>query len=273
MRTTVIIASYNKPRYLELALEGYRHQSVRDQKPDFDIIIADDGSSDETKALIDTVKKDFPVNITHIWHKDDGFRKCRILNKAIATATDSDYLIFTDDDCIPLPDFVESHLKLASPKSFLSSGAMRMPQQLTDYIFANGYKKINFSFNWLHQHGLPDKLKYKRFYWTQFTRTLLDYLVPVKKTFNGNNTSVFRKDLLKVGGFDERMQYYGEDVELGLRLENSGVTGKRVRHRARALHLEHGRAYVTEEMIVKNKIIISETLASKRSYSENHVEF
>lgn len=269
MRTSIIIASYNKPQYLKLVLDGYRKQTNNN----FDIIIADDGSTDETKALIEVEKLDYPVAIKHVWHKDDGFRKCRILNKAIAAVKDSEYLIFTDDDCIPLPDFVESHLKFAAPRTFLSSGAMRVPQNLTDHIFKNGYEDIEFNFNWLKQYGLPDKLKYKRFYWSYFIRTLLDNIVPIKKTFNGNNTSAFRDDVVKAGGYDERMQYYGEDVELGLRLEYSGVKAKRVRHRARAIHLEHGRGYVTEEMIVKNKIIIAETRASKRNYSEYHFEF
>ena len=273
MRTTIIIASYNKPQYLKLVLDGYRHQSVLNQGLSFDIIIADDGSTDETKQLIEAEKQDYPVSIQHIWHADNGFQKCQILNKAIAACKGSEYLIFTDDDCIPFPDFVESHLKFASAETYLSSGAMRVPQKLTDYIFTNGYKNIQFNFLWLHQHGLPDIMKYKRFHWSYSIRTLLDLFVPVKRTFNGNNTSAFRDDIVKVGGFDERMQYYGEDVELGLRLSHSGVKAKRVRHRARALHLEHGRAYVTEEMIVNNKIIIEDTLASKRSYSENHVEF
>ena len=106
MRTTIIIASYNKPQYLKLVLDGYRKQSVLNQGLGFDIIIADDGSTDETKQLIETEKQDYPVSIEHIWHADNGFQKCHILNKAIAACRDSDYLIFTDDDCIPFPDFV-----------------------------------------------------------------------------------------------------------------------------------------------------------------------
>lgn len=269
MSVTIIIASYNKPQYLKLVLDGYRKQSHQG----FKIIIADDGSTDETEALIQQEKKDYPVPISHIWHPDNGFQKCRILNKAIAAAKDADYLIFTDDDCIPLPDFVESHLKYAKPKHFLSSGGMRLPENLTQHIFSCGYDEIEFSFAWLHKYGLPDRAKYKRFYWPFWARTLLDYLVPIKKTFNGNNSSAFRADVIDVGGFDERMEYHGEDVELGYRLRHSGVKPLRVRHRARAIHLEHGRGYVTDEMIKKNKEIIADTLETKKIYSSNNVDF
>lgn len=269
MLITIIIASYNKPNYLKLVLDGYRNQS----QMNFKVIIADDGSTYETRKLIEQEQLNYPVPLKHIWHSDDGFRKCRILNKAIAASEGSDYLIFTDDDCIPLPDFVESHLRFAQPKHFLSSGGMRLPDNLTQHIFDVGYDDIEFSFDWLHQHGLADRVKYKRFYWPYWQRYLLDKLVPIKKTFNGNNSSAFREDVIRVGGFDERMQYHGEDVELGYRLQYAGVKAKRVRHRARSIHLEHGRGYVTDEMIRKNKAIIADTLEIRRVYSPYHFDF
>ncbi|MGV6857562.1 MAG: glycosyltransferase [bacterium] len=268
MVPTVIIASYNKPQYLKLVLDGYRQQ----KHSRFNIIVADDGSGEETRALIEREQASYPVSLEHLWHEDKGFRKCRILNKAIA-ASKAEYLIFTDDDCIPLPDFISSHLKYAEAKHFLSSGGMRLPESLTQHIFEVGYEGIEFSYPWLHSHGLPDRLKYKRFYWPYGARTWLDRLLPIKKTFNGNNSSAFREDIVKVGGFDERMEYHGEDAELGMRLQHAGVAPIRVRHRARSIHLEHGRGYVTDEMIKNNKAIIADTKAEKRVYSPYHVGF
>ncbi len=269
MNTTVIIASYNKPGYLKLVLDGYRNQT----QTAFEIIVADDGSTSETKALMQQEQADYPFPLQHIWQADQGFRKCRILNKAVAMAQGSAYLIFTDDDCIPLPDFIESHLKHARKGHFLSSGGMRLPESLTQYILARGYDDIDFCFKWLNRHGLPDRIKYKRFYWTDWQRVLLDILLPIKKTFNGNNSSAFRDDIIKVGGFDERMQYHGEDVELGYRLKNSGIRPLRARHRVRAIHLEHGRGYVTDEMIERNIKIIADTVSANKTYNSHHVEF
>ena len=85
---SVIITTYNEPDWLELCLESYRRQTNRN----FEIIIADDGSSCETKDVINS----FPDIISeHIWQPDNGFQKTKILNKAI-TASKSNYLLFTD---------------------------------------------------------------------------------------------------------------------------------------------------------------------------------
>ena len=59
-KITVIIATYNKTDWLEKVLYGYSIQTYKD----FDIIIADDGSTNETKALIDKFKVNYPVKIT-----------------------------------------------------------------------------------------------------------------------------------------------------------------------------------------------------------------
>lgn len=99
---SVIIAYYNKPQILDLALNGYTKQT----KQDFEIIIADDGSTDE---VLDVMKKyEDKLNIKRVWHEDEGFRKCKILNIAVNKAK-SDCLIFADGDTIPCNDLVKLH--------------------------------------------------------------------------------------------------------------------------------------------------------------------
>ena len=71
----------------------------------FEIVIADDGSREDTRQLIERFARATDRPIQHIWQEDDGFQKCRILNKAIVAAR-GDYLILTDGDCIPRKDFV-----------------------------------------------------------------------------------------------------------------------------------------------------------------------
>ena len=101
----VIISTYNNPKWLEKTLWGYECQSI----PSFELIVADDGSTDETKTLLEDFRmKSFP-NLKHIWHPDEGFQKCKILNRALSIA-ESDYLIFTDQDCIPRYDRNSSSL-------------------------------------------------------------------------------------------------------------------------------------------------------------------
>ena len=108
---SIIITTYNKPLWLEKVLIGYTCQT----STNFEIIIANDGSTNETKDLIDTFSN--KLNIHHVWHEDIGFRKTIILNKAILVSK-TPYLLFTDDDCIPRADFVATHLKYRKKRIF-----------------------------------------------------------------------------------------------------------------------------------------------------------
>ena len=75
MKLSVIITTYNAPAWLQKVLWGYEAQTFRD----FEMVIADDGSTDETRSLIDRMRKAVAYPVQHIWHADEGFRKCSFL--------------------------------------------------------------------------------------------------------------------------------------------------------------------------------------------------
>ena len=102
MKITVIASTYNAEEWLEKVLLGYRCQTWRD----FELIVADDGSRESTRALVERFAADYPVPLRHVWHEDEGYRRQEILNVAILEAR-HDYLLFTDGDCIPRRDFVQ----------------------------------------------------------------------------------------------------------------------------------------------------------------------
>ena len=106
MTIGVIISTYNNPAWLEKTLWGYMSQV----RPADEIIIADDGSRPETRNMLKNYEGCLPIK--YVWHEDKGFRKTRILNEAIKVAQ-SDYLIFTDQDCVPREDFVAVHEQYA----------------------------------------------------------------------------------------------------------------------------------------------------------------
>ena len=89
MKITVLFTTYNHPKWLEKVLWGYTIQSFNN----FNIVIADDGSGYETKQTIDRMREETGLDIKHVWHKDDGFQKCEILNKAVMVV-DTDYICF-----------------------------------------------------------------------------------------------------------------------------------------------------------------------------------
>ena len=91
---SVIISTYNSEEWLRKVLEGYMYQDYEN----FEVIVADDGSRDKTRELIESFQKKYPVPLRHIWHEDKGYRRQRILNEAI-TKANFEYILFTDGDC------------------------------------------------------------------------------------------------------------------------------------------------------------------------------
>ena len=126
MEAAVIIATYNWPRALELALLGFVTQTDRR----FRVVVADDGSGPETRAVIERIGAETGMQVAHVWHPDQGFRKSEILNRAIL-ACHEPYLIFTDGDLIPRDDFVAAHLRHARPGHYLAGMTVRLPEAVS----------------------------------------------------------------------------------------------------------------------------------------------
>jgi glycosyltransferase involved in cell wall biosynthesis len=253
----VIISAYNNPAWLEKVLLGYISQSV---KPD-EIVIADDGSNDETRQLIDTFKERLPIK--HVWHPDEGYQKCSILNSAVLEAK-SDYLIFTDQDCIPRSDFVETHLKYSAKGFFLSGGVLRLPLKLSKEITEEDIRSQNvFSLKWLINKGFPITFKCTKLITNKTFCLFMNAVTPAKATWNGGNSSVWKSDILAVNGFNEMMKYGGEDREFGERLINFGSKSKQIRYSAILLHLDHSHPYKNAEAILKNLDIRKKTKQEK----------
>lgn len=260
MLISVVVTTYNQPDWLEKVLWSLGAQTDRN----FEVLVADDGSGPATRELVARAGSLAGVPVAHIWHEDRGFRKCAILNAAIR-ASQGDYLLFLDGDCVPRRDFVAVHRRLARPGRFLSGGAFRLPRlvsaSLTQDSILTGKA---FRPGWLHAAGVPWSFRLARLGVGPAGAALLDALTPTGATFNGGNASAWREDVLAVNGFDERMGHGGLDREFGARLEHLGRPGLQVRHRAIVLHLDHDRAYRVEATVQANRAIWAETVAARR---------
>lgn len=255
MRVSVVLTTYNAPDWLAKVVWGYSVQSHRD----FELLIADDGSTDETAACIEYLRRSTDLVIRHVWHEHCGFRKCTILNRAIELAR-GDYLVFSDGDCIPRWDFLQQHLALAERGRFLSGGAIRLPMGLSQAITPQDIFTGRVTRPaWLRARGLTSHKYLLRLALGYRIARLLDVLTPTKPTWNGGNSSAWKSDILRVNGFDERMAHGGLDRELGQRLVNAGVRPKQVRHRAICLHLDHDRAYASPDGLARNRAIRRQT--------------
>ena len=242
----IIISTYNNPSWLEKTLWGYLYQT----RPADEIIIADDGSKEDTRLLINSFKDKLPIK--HIWHEDNGFQKSRILNKALI-ASQSEYIIFTDQDCIPRKDLIATHIKYAEEGFLLSGGYFKLPMtislQLSQEDIATGNA---FSLKWLKQQHLKYNFKCTKLIKNSKFNQFMNFITPTKATWNGCNASGWRKDMLTINGFNEEMQYGGQDREFGERLFNLGIKSKQIRYSAIVIHLDHKRPYKTKESIAKN---------------------
>lgn len=252
---SVIVSTYNQPSWLRKALWGFEQQTYSE----FELVIADDGSGPETAEVIKEFQLRNRLAIVHIWQKDNGFQKTRILNKAIV-ASKGDYLIFTDGDCIPRGDLVKRHIEMRKDNHFLSGGYFKLPMDISEEISENNIIQQDcFRPVWLIEQGMKKNFKFHKLTASAGKEKFLNWITPTKATWDGNNASGWRKDILSINGFDERMQYGGEDREFGERLMNMGVKAVQARYSLVTAHLDHARGYVKHEMIEQNNRIRKET--------------
>ena len=260
---SVIISTYNAVDWLEKVLWGYAQQTFKA----FELVVADDGSTSETAETLSRLKKELKLNIKHVWQADKGFQKSRILNKALLACT-TNYVVMSDGDCIPRADFIAVHVSYKKPGHFLSGGYFKLPLTISKHITAGHIVSQScFDVEWLKSQGLPTQFKNNKLKAHGVWQRLFNTLTPTKASWNGHNASGWKADILAVNGFDERMQYGGQDRELGERLVNLGIRPIQIRYSAICVHLDHERGYAKKQSIAKNKKNRQQTQAEKRSWT------
>jgi len=267
MKVSVIISTYNNPAWLEKVLWGYECQT----HPAFEVVIADDGSAQPTFDLIDKFKKSSALRINHVWHEDRGFQKSEILNKA-TLAAEGEYLIYSDGDCIPRKDFVETHVRYAEKGYFLSGGYYMLSMDVSKAITREDVVSQRvFEKGWLYRNGQPRTFKSLKLTARGWFARFMNAITPTNASWNGHNASGWKTDIVQVNGYNEEMQYGGQDRELGERLNNIGIRGKQIRYSAVCVHLDHKRGYKTDDSIRKNKAIRRETVSTKRTWTPHGI--
>ena len=233
---SILLATYNWPQALKLCLESLATQTDRH----FEIIIADDGSTDSTKAVIDSLKESHPIAIKHLWQEDQGFRKTKILNQAIAAAH-GDYLIFLDGDCIVQPDFVAQHRKLAKNGYLVTGSRILLNDALTQELLT----WPNWSFTRFTENLIGKRLagginKYLSLKIKLGNGSWRDYKKFVWRRIKGCNMACWKSDAEAINGFDETMTGWGhEDADFIFRLQHHGIHRKSGSWATEVLHLFH----------------------------------
>ncbi len=258
LKTSLIITTYNRKDALELVLLSVMQQTVL---PD-EVIIADDGSGDDTRGLIDFYRSIFPIPLIHCWHEDLGFRVSSIRNKAIARAI-HEYVIMIDGDIVLHKSFVKDHKANAWKGQFLQGSRVLLYQKKTERILRE--KRINVG---LTSSDIGNRLNGIK---SSFLSALFSYYRKGHMNVRAANLSCWREDLMSVNGFNEDFVGWGrEDSELAVRMENMGIKRRHVKFAAFGYHLYHPES--SRKRLVINDGILLSTIQEKLIRCENGID-
>ena len=237
---SIVIPVYNRLEKLGKTIAALTHSTYPHDL--MEIIIADDGSSDEPSQLVDQFQSYFPIK--YVRQSDKGFRAARIRNKGVAEASHED-LIFLDCDMLPEPTLVEAFMKYlhVSNKVVLLGG--RRYVNMDDFSIQNVIDDIEPILNLPSQcadtGSGPQKDEPPTEDWRYAEYRTSDDLKNTKYPFNtycAGNIGLSKQLFLEVEGFDESFVHWGmEDTEIGYRLYRNGAWFIPV-NEAKALHQE-----------------------------------
>lgn len=263
---SVVMTTYNAPRHLALALAGFQLQTENN----FELHIADDGSTSETSDLVEDFMQRLPFPVIYSWQQDLGYRKTKILNEAIRK-TKGDHIIFIDGDCIPHRDFVKNHLKYRQTGYYLAGRRVELGPEYSKRITPEDV--LSGALNRPNLGLLMSCMKHDSQYWHRsipvYNSTLRGLLKMDRvDDLKGCNFSVDRESLFKINGFDEDYEGYArEDTDLEMRLQYLGLKIKSLKGLAIQYHVWHDRLPESEN----NKIKLKELTRSTASTCKNGI--
>jgi glycosyltransferase involved in cell wall biosynthesis len=255
---SVIVTTYNREDALEAVLRSLACQTEQD----FEVVVADDGSTAATAKTIDAWNGKIGRRLDHVWHEDRGFRAAEIRNRAIL-ASHGAYCIFLDGDCIVRPDFVATHRRLAEPGCFVTGNRILLSRELTANVLRGNLTPEAWTFaDWLaeRRRGGVNRL-------SALLRLPLGPLRRLRqRKWRGArscNLAIWRADLDRVDGFDADYSGWGkEDSDIIVRLLHAGVRRKDGVFATGVLHLWHAEA--ERGRLAENERRLSDSLAGDR---------
>lgn len=253
---SLLIATYNWKEALRLSLLSAFAQTVLPKE----ILVADDGSADDTQLLIEEMQKISPVPIVHIWHEDRGFRLSEIRNKAIARAT-GNYIIQIDGDIIMNRHFIQDHLDLACEGYFVCGSRILLSSEYSTQLLEGKKDYHSISRRVLNgmrchflRHYLSDRYKKNNI-----------------MRLRGCNMAFWRKDLIAVNGYNESFASWGhEDSELAYRLIFLGIKKRFLKMGGVAFHLYHPMASRSGEP--EQMTALRQNILDKKKWTTNGLD-
>ncbi len=228
---SVILSTYNRPSALAVVLRGYDEVVNPD---DFEVVVADDGSDERTREVIDAHRRVARFALKHVWQEDRGFRLAAVRNRAVREAAAGDVLLFTDGDCVPFADSLVFHACKCRLGVATVGARCWLTEQETSIVLQRGSVDLG-----LFQRLARRSRRALATLWLKnqlYSRTRLK----VRPKLTTANAAVWRQDFERVNGFDERFEGWGyEDEDIARRLRRVGVKVADGSRASRMLHLFH----------------------------------
>jgi glycosyltransferase involved in cell wall biosynthesis len=255
---SVILATYNREDALDAVLRALARQRDRN----FEVLVADDGSGPSTRATVERHSSRIGVPLAHIWHEDKGFRLAEIRNRAILRCM-GEICVFLDGDCIPRPDFIAAHRRLAELGWFVAGNRVLLSKELTERVLSEGLTPERWSAGAFIAARLRGEINRLAPIFSLPLGPLRKRLAGRWQGARGSNLAIRTADLKRVDGFDAAFSGWGlEDSDIIIRLIRSGTRRKDGRFATGVLHLWHPEA--DRSRLAENQRRLDEIIHSDR---------
>ena len=210
---SVILSIFDQPQAFTYSLLGYQRQTFRD----FEVVVADDGSDEETRAIVEEFRRTSGVPTKHVWQENRGYRRAKIANEAVR-ASEGKVLLLSDGDCIPHRDFVRVHAEGCVARSFCTGGYVRLSPEYCPTLTRESVLSGAFE----AQMTPEDRWRFRITHWKSRWGVLWGNMR--KPKVYGCNISVDREVYYAVNGYDENFDGFGkEDSDLRNRFRRYGA--------------------------------------------------
>ncbi|MCL1147764.1 glycosyltransferase family 2 protein [Shewanella marinintestina] len=257
MRLSLIITTYNWPEALRKVLDSVALQSIAP----FEVIIADDGSDDVTRKLVEEYQSKLDCSLLHSWQEDKGYRLALSRNRGINMSS-GDYIVFIDGDTILERHFIHDHMLAAEKGVFVQGRRAYLTEKTSKRLLGNEQMPHSLTSGIEHRDQalrlpfLP--IKFRQTYKYSLNRGM------------GGHCAFWRNDAIKVNGYNNDFEGWGpEDLEFLQRMFFSGLICKKLRFTAACYHIYHN--VNTKGFLKECVAIYNQTMQKKESFCERGI--
>jgi len=256
MKITLIISVYNRSDFLDIVLSSVFRQSCKT----FDVIIAEDGNCKAIKEVVESYRLRQSISITHLTQEDKGFRKCRILNRAVESSSGK-FLAFIDGDCPVHRHFISEYAKRCKDNVCLFGRRVMVGKSFTDRLLN---RKLTMEHVNMASIVCSDSKRKENSIYLPFRISFR------KHGIVGSNFCVSKKNMLDINGFDEDFETacIGEDTDVERRLRLIGVDFLSTKFNTIQYHLHH-KMIDRETSYNKSYLVYAEKLRRNSSWCDN----